>query len=117
VHGRAFLTPAEAAAIVCAGLLASPFLLGYDLTLLAISLVWLFRERLRAAFWRLNRRCSRSRPSCRLSHAPLPARQFRRSPLTVAAIFGLNAPNALRASSRGTRGFRQRLEDASLISV
>jgi hypothetical protein len=47
---RAFRAPAEAAAIVCAGLLASPFLLDYDLTLIAIPLAWLFREGSRTGF-------------------------------------------------------------------
>jgi alpha-1,2-mannosyltransferase len=47
---RAFRAPAEAAAIVSAGLLASPFLLDYDLTLIAIPLVWLFLEGLRVGF-------------------------------------------------------------------
>jgi alpha-1,2-mannosyltransferase len=47
---RAFRAPAEAAAIVCACLLASPFLLDYDLTLIAIPLVWLLGEGLRTGF-------------------------------------------------------------------
>ena len=47
---RAFRTLAEASAIVCAGLLASPFVLDYDLTLIAIPLLWLLREGLRAGF-------------------------------------------------------------------
>ncbi len=47
---RAFRTAAEAPAVVCAGLLASPFVLDYDLTLLAIPLVWLFGEGRRSLF-------------------------------------------------------------------
>ncbi len=47
---RAFRSSAEAAAVVCAGLLATPFLLDYDLTLMAIPLAWLLREGLRAGF-------------------------------------------------------------------
>lgn len=47
---RAFRTSAEAPAVVCAGLLASPFVLDYDLTLLAIPLVWLFGQGTRSTF-------------------------------------------------------------------
>ena len=47
---RDFRRPAEAAATVCAGLLASPFLLDYDLTLIEFPLVWLFREGRRTGF-------------------------------------------------------------------
>jgi hypothetical protein len=47
---RAFRTAAEAPAVVCAGLLASPFALDYDLTLLAIPLVWLLGEGGRSVF-------------------------------------------------------------------
>ena len=46
----AFRAPGEAPAVVCAGLLATPFLLDYDLTLLAIPLAWLLGEGLRAGF-------------------------------------------------------------------
>jgi hypothetical protein len=41
---RAFRNTAEGPAIVAAALLGSPFLLDYDLTLLAIPLAWLFRR-------------------------------------------------------------------------
>jgi alpha-1,2-mannosyltransferase len=47
---RAFRPAAEAPAVVCAGLLASPFVLDYDLTLLAIPLVWLLGEGRRSVF-------------------------------------------------------------------
>jgi alpha-1,2-mannosyltransferase len=47
---RAFRGPAEAAATVCACLLATPFLLVYDLTLLAIPLAFVFREGRRTGF-------------------------------------------------------------------
>ena len=47
---RAFRTAGEAPAVVCAGLLASPYVLDYDLTLLAIPLVWLLGEGLRSGF-------------------------------------------------------------------
>ena len=36
--------------LVCAGLLASPFVLDYDLTLLAVPLVWLLGEGRRSGF-------------------------------------------------------------------
>ncbi len=48
---RAFRAPCEAAAVVCGGLLATPFLLDYDLTLMAIPLAWLFREGRRSGFF------------------------------------------------------------------
>ena len=48
---RALLTAGEAPAVVSAGLAhASPFLLDYDLTLMAIPLVWLLGQGLRAGF-------------------------------------------------------------------
>jgi alpha-1,2-mannosyltransferase len=47
---RAFRSAAEAPTVVCAGLLASPFVLDYDLTLLAIPLVWLLGEGRRSVF-------------------------------------------------------------------
>ena len=47
---RAFRTAAEGPAVVCAGLVASPFVLDYDLTLLAIPLVWLLGEGVRTGF-------------------------------------------------------------------
>jgi glycosyl transferase family 87 len=50
LQGRAFRTAAEAPAVVCAGLLASPFVLDYDLTLVAIPLVWLLCEGRRNGF-------------------------------------------------------------------
>ncbi|MGO4870423.1 MAG: glycosyltransferase family 87 protein [Roseiarcus sp.] len=47
---RRFRCQAEGPAIVAAALLASPFLLDYDLTLLAIPLAWSVREASRAGF-------------------------------------------------------------------
>ena len=47
---REFRSGAEGPALVAAALLASPFLLDYDLTLLAIPLAWCAREGLRAGF-------------------------------------------------------------------
>jgi len=50
LHRRRFRSPAEGPAMVAAALLASPFLLDYDLTLLAIPLAWSAREASRAGF-------------------------------------------------------------------
>ena len=47
---RSFRSEAEGPAMVLAALLASPFLLDYDLMLLAIPLAWMAREGLRAGF-------------------------------------------------------------------
>ena len=50
LHRRRFRSEAEGPAMVAAALLASPFLLDYDLTLLAIPLAWSAREASRAGF-------------------------------------------------------------------
>ncbi len=50
LHRRRFRSEAEGPAMVAAALLASPFLLDYDLTLLAIPLAWIAREGLRGGF-------------------------------------------------------------------
>jgi hypothetical protein len=50
LHRRRFRSAAEGPAMVAATLLASPFLLDYDLTLLAFPLAWSAREALRAGF-------------------------------------------------------------------
>jgi hypothetical protein len=47
---RAFRHPAEGPALVAAALLASPFLLDYDLILLAIPLAWLLAQGLESGF-------------------------------------------------------------------
>jgi alpha-1,2-mannosyltransferase len=47
---RAYRSDAEGPLLVAAALLASPFLLDYDLTLLAIPLAWCAREGLRTGF-------------------------------------------------------------------
>jgi alpha-1,2-mannosyltransferase len=47
---RSFRSSAEGPATVAAALLASPFLLDYDLTLLAIPLAWCTREAMRSGF-------------------------------------------------------------------
>jgi alpha-1,2-mannosyltransferase len=48
---RAFRSRAEGPAMVAAALLASPFLLDYDLVLLAIPLAWIARDSLRTGFF------------------------------------------------------------------
>ncbi len=55
LHRRRFRSEAEGPAMATAALLASPFLLDYDLTLLAIPLAWSAREVLRAGFARGER--------------------------------------------------------------
>ncbi|MGD1037506.1 MAG: glycosyltransferase family 87 protein [Roseiarcus sp.] len=50
LNRRRFRCEAEGPAMVAAALVASPFLLDYDLTLLAIPLAWTAREGLRAGF-------------------------------------------------------------------
>ncbi len=50
LHRRAFRSAAEPAVVVCACLIASPFLLDYDLMLLAIPLAWLTDQGLRSGF-------------------------------------------------------------------
>ncbi len=47
---RSYRAPAEGPAMIAAALLASPFLLDYDLVLLAIPLAWIARDSLRAGF-------------------------------------------------------------------
>jgi len=47
---RAFRTEAEGPAMVAAGLLTTPFILDYDLTLLAIPIAWLARRALAGRF-------------------------------------------------------------------
>ncbi len=50
LHKRELHSSAEPAAVVCACLLASPFLLDYDLALLAILLAWLTDQGLQSGF-------------------------------------------------------------------
>ena len=101
---RAFRAPAEAAAIVCAGLLASPFLLDYDLTLIAIPLVWLLGEGLRTGFLPFEKALMAlafvlpliSRVAAGAVGLPL-------APLTIAAIFALTMRRALTRAAGGAR--------------
>ena len=101
---RAFRAPAEAAAIVCAGLLASPFLLDYDLTLIAIPLVWLLGEGLRTGFLPFEKALLAlafvlpliSRSLAGAVGLPL-------APLILAAIFALTMRRALTRAPGGAR--------------
>jgi len=93
---RAYRAPAEAAAIVCAGLLASPFLLDYDLTLLAVPLVWLFREGLRTAFLPYEKALLALAFMLPLiSRAAAGAVGLPLAPLIIGAIFALTIRRAL----------------------
>ncbi len=90
---------AEAAAVVCAGLLASPFVLDYDLTLLAIPLVWLLREGCRSGFLPFEK------PLMALAFAlPLISRAVASvglplAPLTIAALLAVVLRRALKPAA------------------
>ena len=117
---RAFRTPAEPAAAVCAGLLATPFLLDYDLTLLALPLLWLLGEGLRDGFRPFEKAIMAfafllplvSRTAAGALGLPL-------APLTIACLFALvmrrglkPAADRLECSGRDTRGaFRLSIVD------
>jgi len=99
---RAFRTPAEAAAIVCAGLMASPFLLDYDLTLIAIPLAWLLGEGRGGGFLPFEKTVMAlafvlpllSRTLAGAVGLPL-------APLTIAAVFALTMRRAPAAAREG----------------
>jgi alpha-1,2-mannosyltransferase len=104
IERRAFRAPAEGAAIVCAGLLASPFLLDYDLTLLAIPLVWLMAQGLRTGFLPYEKSLLAfafalpliSRTAAGAIGLPL-------APLTIAAILALILRRALTPAPAGAQ--------------
>ena len=101
---RAFRAPAEAAAIVCSGLLASPFLLDYDLTLLAIPLVWLLREGLRTGFLPFEKALMALAFVLPLvSRVVAGALGLPLAPLTIAAIFALTMRRALPGAPESAR--------------
>jgi alpha-1,2-mannosyltransferase len=107
---RAFRAPAEPAAIVCAGLLASPFLLDYDLTLLAIPLAWLLREGLERGFPPFEKALLAfafvlplvSRAAAGAVGAPL-------APLTIAALLALTMRHALAPSGSHAAGINSKM--------
>jgi alpha-1,2-mannosyltransferase len=114
---RAFRTPAEAAAIVCSGLLASPFLLDYDLTLLAIPLAWLAGEGRRGGFLPFEKSIMALAFVLPLiSRAVAGAIGLPLAPLTIAAVFALAARRALAAAPGGPERVPPHVnfEDASL---
>jgi hypothetical protein len=98
LRGRVFRTAAEAPAVVCAGLLASPFLLDYDLTLMAVPLVWLLGQGLRSGFLPFEKALMAfafllpliSRVIAGAIGVPL-------APLTIAAILALTLRRALKS--------------------
>ena len=106
IERRAFRAPAEGAAIVCAGLLASPFVLDYDLTLLAIPLLWLLREGLRTGFLPYEKALLALAFVLPLvARATAGAVGLPLAPLVIAAIFALAMRRALtRNSGRAALG-------------
>ena len=93
---RAFRGPAEAAAAVSACLLASPFLLDYDLTLLAIPLAWLAREGLRTGFLPWEKTALLAAFLLPLvSRVVASAMGLPLGPLTIAAVFALTIRRGL----------------------
>ena len=67
---RDFRGRGEGAALVAATLLASPFLLDYDLTLLALPITFLAREGLERGFAPFEESCSSSPICCRSRRGP-----------------------------------------------
>jgi hypothetical protein len=97
LQGRAFRTAAEAPAVVCAGLLMSPFLLDYDLTLLAVPLVWLLGQGRRSGFLPFEKALMAFAYLLPLvSRAAACAVGLPLAPLTIAAVFALTVRRALR---------------------
>ncbi len=97
---QAFRAPGEAPAVVCAGLLATPFLLDYDLTLMAIPLGWLLGEGLRDGFLPFEKAVMTfafllpliSRLTAGALGLPL-------APLTILALFALVMRRALKRTA------------------
>jgi alpha-1,2-mannosyltransferase len=100
---RSFRGPGEAAAIVCAGLLASPFLLDYDLTLIAIPLAWLVGEGRRNGFLPFEKSIMALAFALPLiSRAVAGTIGLPLAPMTIASILVLTVRRAL----KGVRGAR-----------
>jgi alpha-1,2-mannosyltransferase len=96
LQGRAFRTAAEAPAVVCAGLLASPFVLDYDLTLVAIPLVWLLCEGRRNGFLPFEKALMALAFALPLiSRIAAGALGLPLAPLTIAAVLALIVRRAL----------------------
>jgi alpha-1,2-mannosyltransferase len=97
LQAKAFRTAAEAPAVVCAGLLMSPFLLDYDLTLLAIPLVWLLGQARRSGFLPFEKALMAFAYLLPLvSRAAAGAIGLPLAPLTIAAVLALTVRRALR---------------------
>jgi alpha-1,2-mannosyltransferase len=96
---RAFRAAAEAPAVVCAGLLASPFVLDYDLTLLAFPLVWLLGEGSRSGFLPFEKALMALAFALPLvSRIVAGAVGLPLAPLSIIAVFALILRRALRAA-------------------
>jgi alpha-1,2-mannosyltransferase len=100
IQRRASPTTAEAPAIVCAGLLASPFVLDYDLTLLAVPLVWLLREGCRSGFLPFEKAMMALAFALPLiSRIVSGAVGLPLAPLTIAALLALIVRRALKVAA------------------
>jgi hypothetical protein len=90
LHRRSPHGPAEGPAMIVAALLISPFLLDYDLVILALPLAWLLREGARSSFCNWEKPIlaiafvlpAVSRSLAMTAHLPL-------SPFVLAALFAL----------------------------
>jgi alpha-1,2-mannosyltransferase len=102
---RAFRTAAEAPAVVCAGLLASPFVLDYDLTLGAIPLVWLLGEGRRDGFLPFEKALMALAFALPLiSRIAAGAVGLPLAPLTIAAVLALILRRALMPAADSADG-------------
>ena len=105
LEGHAFRAAGEPAAIVCAGLLASPFLLDYDLTLIAIPLAWLLREGLERGFLPFEKAVLAFAFVLPLvSRAAAGAVGMPLAPFAIAALFALVMHRALASAGAGAPG-------------
>ena len=102
---RAFRTAAEVPAVVCAGLLGSPFVLDYDLTLVAIPLVWLLGEGRRDGFLRFEKALMALAFALPLiSGIAAGAVGLPLAPLTIAAVLALILRRALMPAADSADG-------------
>jgi alpha-1,2-mannosyltransferase len=100
LHRRSFRSSAEGPAIAAAALLVTPFLLDYDLILLAVPLAWILREGHRTGFLSWEKIVCLvgfvlpviSLPVARLAYAPL-------GPIICTAMFVLVLRRAVRTSA------------------
>jgi alpha-1,2-mannosyltransferase len=100
LHRRSFRSSAEGPAMAAAALLVTPFLLDYDLILLAVPLAWILREGRRTGFLPWEKMVGLagfalpviSLPVARLAYAPL-------GPIVCVGIFVLVLRRALAVST------------------